>query len=435
MSDADHAESRPSSLRSRRTVLTAGAGLAVIAGGSARSLLPGRQDPSSAPSQAAPSTPAENSAAPAGSAEWVRTDDLEGVDPDGDALDAAAGLIPGSAVRSDRYGSWMTPDFTPDSPVRTAPPSAADEGAVQRLLQDPAQADATAANVRLAMITALLDAQTAFEADDSRLGEDAASLAQALGLQMADPNQLTEILRPAGLSGIPGSTVEEYLGAEPAPNDPTRHRFHLLGHGTQIVPLTTVPDGASMIMTCARGLFPGMRGEQSVHLEREIGLGFGQAGNQVIFSLTSGVRAVLFIADPLALPEVEALEPGQDWTAIEIPGARAMLPPGYAVTSPIQFGSGFAGDAGEQGTLMRQLEPAPELLSLPLGSFAARVPLEGADLAVATATDQGDGTWVIALRAQRTEDLLDMRATMAATDAAEVEDVLRRFAGGLDLSA
>lgn len=416
--------------------MTAGAGLAVLAGSSACGLLPGSDEdptPSAEPAQETTAPPESSPASAEAFASWVHSAELATVDPDGDALDATFGLIPGAAVRTDRYGSWMAPDVTPESPLRTEPPSAVDDATVQELLADPSDATGAATLVRLAAITALLDAQSAFEADDARAGEDAAALAEALDLQLADPSALTRVLTGAGLSGTPGMSLEESLGAQPAPYDPTRPRFHLLGHGAQIVPLTTVPDGVGMVITGVRGLFPGLRGDEPIHLEREIGFGYGQAGERVIFSLTTGTRAVVFIEDVSVLPEVEALEPDADWTPVEIPAASALVPAGSTVEDPMQFGTSFTTPAGDRGSILRQYEPLPAPYSLPRETNAARVPVQGADIAIAMAGEQAGGEWVLGVRAHRAQEFLDVRLRLAGITAEEAENLVLQLAGGLRL--
>src|SRR5699024_3735684 len=183
--------------RARRRTALAGLGMAGVAGTAAAcSLLPGGADEEPSDDTGArdgdgASDGGDGAAEPTPEPgttfeDWATADDLSPTEIDIAAADERTGLGPGQVEREDRFGTWFSPGFPEDSPVFTAEPLEMDPAAVEAL-GGKSEAHDALLSVLVATIVDIADTPLLLEADNTRSGEVAPVLLEALGLGGFDP--------------------------------------------------------------------------------------------------------------------------------------------------------------------------------------------------------------------------------------------------------
>src|SRR5699024_10170184 len=199
-------------------------------------------------------------------------------------------------------------------------------------------------SVLVATIVDIADTPLLLEADNTRSGEVAPVLLEALGLGGFDPEDFAPMFEEAPLSGspVPGEGVPEVFDFEPAPYPEDGPRMSVLESSTT---LTRMPAGApstaegAALSASVRGVVPIEREGEVGYLRREVsfldGLEDGRRNALLMYAVSTGRAAALVETDEL--PRIEPTEVQGAWQQISLGRLSAMMPPGLGGVEEVEL--------------------------------------------------------------------------------------------------
>lgn len=284
-------------------------------------------------------------AAPAG---WTARSDLESVPLDVAATDERYALQVGEVVRKDRYGTWRAPRFAPDGVIGAVEPQVSEP---EKLELPADQRQRSAAVVLATAIASLLDSLLALEETNERYAEVSPEIVASLALEGIDPHAFDAVFESMPLTfvvGRQGGAPEEF-DVEPAPYDEQGTRIHVLEHAVRIGPSRSavLAKGDSVIAT-VRGTIPVVRGEDEDWLLRDItlALGVGHGGDTIVVAYAGRAGVAVHVADPQAIPAVEAAAQTPDGWADQYVGDLTVALPAEFPNVPAMDTGLLLGEAG-----------------------------------------------------------------------------------------
>ena len=415
--------------RARRRTALAGLGMAGVAGTAAAcSLLPGGADEEPSDDTGArdgdgASDGGDGAAEPTPEPgttfeDWATADDLSPTEIDIAAADERTGLGPGQVEREDRFGTWFSPGFPEDSPVFTAEPLEMDPAAVEAL-GGKSEAHDALLSVLVATIVDIADTPLLLEADNTRSGEVAPVLLEALGLGGFDPEDFAPMFEEAPLSGspVPGEGVPEVFDFEPAPYPEDGPRMSVLESSTT---LTRMPAGApftaegAALSASVRGVVPIEREGEEGYLRREVSflVGLEDGGRNALLSYAVSTGPAVAIAEPDELPRIEPTEVPGDWQQISLGRLSAMIPPGLGGVEEVELTTQVRDEDGAPvASITRHRLPVASPYLLGPVRHVARVEVDGADLVTAEVNAGGDAGLLLTMRVHLGEDQYHVQLT------------------------
>lgn len=421
--------------RARRRTALAGLGMAGIAGTvAACSLLPGEETADDgrptggSGSSDEEETTAEPAPEPGTTFEgWASEEDLKPVEIDVAAVNERTGLGPGQVEREDRFGTWFSPGFPEDSPVYTAEPLELDPAAAEALGGDEVARNALL-TVLVTAIIDIADTPLLLEADNSRSGEVAPVVLEALGLTAYNPDDFAPMFEESPLAGSPvtGEGLPEVYGFEPAPYPEDGSRMSVLESSRT---LARMPAGApfagesSALTASVRGVVPIEREGEEGFLRREISflLGLEDGGQNALLSYAVSTGPAVPIAEPDELPLAEPTEVPEEWQEISLGRLVAAIPSGLGELREGELSTSLLDEDGRPVaaiTLYRLPVPSPYLLG-PV-RHVARVEVDGADLVTAEVNAGGDAGLLLTVRVHLGEDQYHVQLNGLAEEDAPV---------------